>query len=411
MNLYAKRREIIAKDMYNNSLMLIFSGNAVLRSEDQEYPFCVDRNFYYLTGLEKENIVLAISKVNEVTSETLFVLPFDETLAKWVGGRYTVEEASEISDVGDVRYIEDLDTYVGKFYNQTRMFNNRVYFDMWHYTMDQRETASSKYLKKIRDNYPGLRLVDAYPILTSMRLVKDDYEVECTKQAIAITKSGVEQMMKSIKPDLNEAAMAGLFSFVLAQNKVFELAFDTIACAGKRATILHYHDNNQDMKDGELFLCDLGSTFKHYCADVSRTFPVNGKFTDRQKELYQVVLNAQKIVEHNAKPGTTTKALNQLVIDYYKVELPKHGLNKPVSEYYFHGVSHQIGLDVHDVGSGSGLELRAGNIISNEPGLYIEDENIGIRIEDDLLITGTGCTNLTADIIKEINDIEVFMNK
>ncbi len=196
---------------------------------------------------------------------------------------------------------------------------------------------------------------------------------------------------------------------MLAQNVCNKNAFKSICASGKRATVLHYSDNNQTMNDGELFLCDLGATFKNYCADISRTFPVNGKFTNRQKEIYEVVLGAQRVVEENAKPGITLRELNKLVVDYYTKELPKHNLNKDVSEYYFHGVSHHLGLDTHDVNIGN-VPLVAGNIITNEPGLYIEDENIGIRIEDDLLITGTGNTVLSSDIPKQIEDIEKIAN-
>ena len=164
------------------------------------------------------------------------------------------------------------------------------------------------------------------------------------------------------------------------------------------------------MEDGELFLCDLGATFKHYCADISRTFPVNGRFTDRQRELYELVLQAQKIVEENARVGVRTRDLNNMVVEFYREELPKHGLTKDVSEYYFHSVSHHLGLDTHDVDIERGGPLEAGNIITNEPGLYVADEGIGIRIEDVLLITGTGAEVLSRDIPKDPDEIESLMN-
>jgi len=217
-------------------------------------------------------------------------------------------------------------------------------------------------------------------------------------------------MMKSAKPGMNEMTLEGIFSFVLAQMLCHRTAFGTIAAGGKRATILHYHDNNQVINDNELFLCDLGATSDYYCADISRTFPINGHFSDRQKEIYQLVRNAQKIVEANAKPGVKLKDLNQMVIDYYKQELPKHGLNEAVSEYYFHSCGHHLGLDTHDIDGGLGAVLKEGNVITNEPGLYITAEGIGIRIEDDLLITADGCEVLSKEIIREAEDIERYMN-
>ena len=412
MNLYSKRREKLMQDLGKNAAVLIFSGKAVMCSEDEAYPFKVNRNFYYLTGLEKEDMVLLMNKYDGKVTETLFILPYDETLARWVGGRMSKQEASDISEVQNVQDFNDLDDYVGSILNRNRKDNLfKFYFDFWHYNVDQTETPAITYANKLKAKYPYLLVKDIYPFLTGMRLVKDEYEITCMKQAIHITNLGIQSMMKICKPTLNEMAMEGAFNFVLNQNVCNENAFKTIAASGERATILHYSENNQVMQDGELFLCDLGATFKHYCADISRTFPVNGKFTERQKEIYELVLQAQRIVEQNAKVGVKIKDLNDMVVNFYEVELPKHGLTKGVREYYFHSISHHLGLDTHDVDGGMGAELQAGNVITNEPGLYIADEGIGIRIEDDLLITGTGAVNLSSEIIKTSEDIENFMRK
>ena len=252
-----------------------------------------------------------------------------------------------------------------------------------------------------------LVMKDVYPYLTRMRMVKDPYEIFSIRKAIRTTNLGIRQMMKACRPGVNEMVMEGIFEFVLKQVSCKEKAFPTIAASGRRATILHYADNNQQMRGGELFLCDLGATSEHYCADISRTFPVNGHFTERQKELYQIVLNVQKMVAQKAAPGMSLRDLNKIVTDYYEEELPKHGLNKGVSEYYYHSVSHHLGLDTHDVDGG--LPLEAGNVITDEPGLYVADEGIGIRIEDDLLITENGCEVLSRDIPKDPEEIEAIM--
>ena len=412
MNLYSKRRERLMQDLGKNSSVIIFSGKALASSEDEAFPFKVNRNFYYLTGLEKEDMVLLINKYEGKISETLFILPYDETLARWVGGRMSKQEASDISDIKNVEDVAELDSYVGSLINRNRKDNlYKMYFDFWHYTVDQAETPAIAYANKLKAKYPSLLVKDIYPYLTSMRLIKDEYEITCLKQAIHITNLGIQTMMKTAKPQLNEMSMEGVFDFVLKQNLCNENSFKTIAASGPRATILHYSDNNQVMQDGELFLCDLGAAFKHYCSDISRTFPVNGKFSERQKEIYELVLQAQRIVEQNAKVGVKVRDLNDMVVKFYEVELPKHGLTKGVREYYFHSVSHHLGLDTHDVDGGLGAELQAGNVITNEPGLYIADEGIGIRIEDDLLITGTGAVNLSQEIIKTPEEIEEFMAK
>lgn len=411
MNQYSKRREMIFNSMRANCAIMLFSGKAPMRSQDEAYEFSVNRNFYYLTGLDAEDMVLLMTNIDGVHHEYLFILPYDEELAKWVGGRVLPEKAKEISEINDVRMFDEVDDTVASILNRTRRDNTfKYYFDMWHYNMEQANSVDINYANKLKARYPYLIVKDIFPVLTSMRLVKDEYEIANIRKAIHTTNLGIQQMMRTSKPGVNEMVMEGVFDFVLRQTQCRENAFGTIAASGNRATVLHYRDNNHEMKDGELFLCDLGATLNHYCADISRTFPVNGKFTDRQREIYEIVLGAQKIVENNARVGVKMKDLNQMVVDYYKIELPKHGLNKDVREYYFHSVSHHLGLDTHDVSDGMGDVLQAGNVITNEPGLYIADEGIGIRIEDDLLITGTGAEVLSKEIIKNPEDIERFMN-
>ena len=412
MNIYASRREKLIKSIKGDGTIIIFSGYAQYKSEDETYPFSVNRNFYYLTGLENESMALVIIKMNDLIRESLFILPYDEFLAKWVGGRMSKEEAEEISGIKDIRNYESLDDALASLLNRTRKDEKHsLYFDLWHYDHNQTLTPAILKANELKEKHPAVEIKDVYPYLTKMRLIKDECEIACIKNAIAITDAGVRKMMSLIKSGINEMTLEGLFKFVLAQNLCNQTAFDTICAGGKRATILHYRDNNQVLNDGEMFLCDLGASYKNYCADISRSFPVNGKFSDRQKEIYELVLGAQKVVEANAKPGVSMRDLNKLVIDYYKEELPKHGLNKNVDEYYYHSVSHHLGLDTHDVDGGLGLILQAGNVITNEPGLYIEEEGLGIRIEDDLLITENGCEVLSISIPKTIDDIEKIANK
>ena len=410
MSRFSDRRQQILKDLKGNAALILFSGKAPMRSEDEAYDFSVNRNFYYLTGLDKEEMVLVLCKIGEQLSETLFIQPFDELLARWVGGRMSKQEAKQISGITDIRDLNDLDGYMGFLYNRTRKENDfSFYFDLWRYSCDQEDASAMRYVKKLQERYPSILIRDSFPILTKMRLVKDEEEIGEMRKAIRITNLGIRQMMRTSKPGLNEMVMEGVFNFVLSQSLCRNTAFKTIAASGERATILHYSDNDHVMKDGELFLCDLGATHGYYCADISRTFPVNGRFTPRQREIYELVLNAQRIVEDNAAPGMKVRDLNQLVIDYYREELPKHGLHKDVREYYFHSVSHHLGLDTHDVDGGLGAVLSAGNVITNEPGLYIADEGIGIRIEDDLLITEEGREVLSREIVKDPDEIERLM--
>ncbi|UYP00321.1 M24B family metallopeptidase [Oceanotoga sp. DSM 15011] len=232
-----------------------------------------------------------------------------------------------------------------------------------------------------------------------------------TKKAIEITKNGIYEMMKNSKPDMMEYQIEAYFDFILKSNGVTEYAFPTIAASGKNGAILHYSSNNSKASDGDLILFDLGAKWNNYSADISRTFPVNGRFTQRQKDIYNVILDTMKEIENNAKPGITLGNLNELSKRLLADGCKKLGLiedEKDLSKYYFHSIGHFLGLDTHDVGQ-RGKEFEPGMIITNEPGLYIPEENIGIRIEDDLLITENGCENLSKEIIKEIEDIENFM--
>ena len=408
---FENRRIKLMGTMEDRSIVVLFSGNQVMRSEDEEFPFDVNRSFYYFTGLDREGMILLMHKVNGQVSTTLFIPPYDELLAKWVGGRMRFNEAAEISGITDVCDVAEFDEYIANLYNAERSFGHLHFgLDLWRYTANQLPSEGISFANTLQTKYPCVEIEDIYGKIAALRMIKDEEEILEISKAIAITQKGVESMMYNIRPNMNEMVVEGIFDFALMQRGCNKHAFKTIAASGMRATTLHYSDNNQVAKDGELFLCDLGATSNYYCADISRTFPVNGKFTDRQKEIYNTVLNAQKIVEKNAKPGVTLRQLNNMVRDYYAEVLPTLGLNKGVSEYYFHGVSHQLGLDTHDVtDSRKGGVLEPGMVISNEPGLYIADEGIGIRIEDDLYITDHGCVDLAKNIIKEVDDIEKLM--
>lgn len=209
-----------------------------------------------------------------------------------------------------------------------------------------------------------------------------------------------------------EYEIEAYFNFELNKRGIKEFAFDTIAASGKNATVLHYSSNNTKTQDNELMLLDLGAQYQLYNADISRTFPLNGKFTERQKQVYNIVLKANEEVMKAVKPGVTLMELQNLCKSILAEGCKSIGLIKEDSElskYYFHGVSHPLGLDTHDVGS-RGMKLEAGMIITDEPGLYIEEEGIGIRIEDDILVTENGYENLSQSIIKSVEDIESFMS-
>lgn len=411
---YQARRQQLMKDKQGPCMVCIFSGTAPMRSADESYPFSVDRSFYYLTGIDRENMVLVLDKDEAGTvREAIYIEPYDEFLAKWVGGRMRAKEVTEISGIKTVSDVSAFTQKIsGYLENQRGMGRIRFYLDLWRYQEKQLDTQAHQFAAWLQRRYPAVEIWDVYGDLASMRAVKDEEELALMRKAQDTTREAVIAMMRHARPGMNESEIEGAFDFALMKQGCREHAFPTITAGGPRATTLHYSSNNCIVEDGQLVLVDLGGTEQHYCADISRTFPVNGKFTERQKEIYNTVLEAQRIVTKAAKPGLTMRELNQLVIDYYETRLDDLGLRKDgkgVDDYYYHSVTHSLGLDTHDVGTIRDRTLRPGMVITNEPGLYIEDEGIGVRIENDILITEDGAVDLSADIPNTVEEIEAIM--
>ena len=413
---YIARRKQLMTNKAENTAVVIFSGIAPMKSQDEAYPFSVDRNFFYLTGIERENMILIMRKnyLGEY-SENLFIEPYDELLAKWVGGRMRADEATAISGVQSVADVGEFADRINSLVENSRGLGKLTFhLDLWRYHKDQADTPAHTLAKTLQSKYPAVAIEDINGDMASMRAVKDEKELNFMRQAQEHTRIAIEEMLRYAKPGMNERELEGAFDFALMKQGVREHAFHSIFAGGKRATTLHYGENNQIVNDGEMVLIDLGSACGNYSADISRTFPINGKFTDRQKELYNTVLEAQRIVIKAAKPGLTTRDLNQLVIDYYESRLDDLGLRKDgkgVRDYYYHGVSHQLGLDTHDICTERERTLKPGMVITVEPGLYIEDESIGIRIENDVVITEDGCEDLSAAFPVTVEEIEAIMVK
>lgn len=415
-DIYVQRRKALMENKQGPCAVCIFSGIAPMKSLDASYPFDVDRNFFYLTGIDRENMILVMKK-NYLGqySESLYIEPYDEVLAKWVGGRMRNAEATAISGVEQVLNVENFDSGINNLVEGNRGLGKlQLYLDLWRYHKDQADTPAHTLAEKLQRKYPAVEILDIFGDMAAMRAAKGEEELVFMRQAQENTRIAIEDMMAYVRPGMNESELEGAFDFSLMKQGAREHAFTSIVAGGVRATILHYHENDQVLQDGELVLIDLGSASGHYCADISRTFPVNGKFTPRQKELYNAVLEAQQIVINNAKPGKTMTELNQLVIDYYESRLDDLGLRKDgktVRDYYYHGVSHSLGLDTHDICTTRERTLKPGMVITVEPGLYVEEEAIGIRIENDVLITEDGCVDLSKDILRTVEDIERHMAK
>lgn len=408
---FTNNRNELEKRLDNDSILLLFAGVAPYKSADELYQFIPNRNFYYLSGIDSHKVILVISKIGDKITEKLFIERPDPVMAKWVGVTISEEEAKEASGIDEVDYLDKFEGVIGSILSRNKI--EKIYLDLERQEIKASLTESQSFAKMLGERYPYIQTKNIYYDIAELRTIKYEEEIKLIKKAIEITNEGILKMLDNIKPGMMEYEIEAYFDFTLNKNGIKNKAFDTIAGSGKNATVLHYSENNTQTKDGDLILFDLGAQYKYYNADISRTFPVNGKFTERQKQIYDIVLKANKAVEEAAKPGILYKELNEIAKRVLTEGCKKLGLiteDKEISKYYFHSVSHYLGSDTHDVGIYN-LELIPGMVITNEPGLYIEEEGIGIRIEDDLLITEDGCENLSKDIIKTIDEIEAYINK
>ncbi|MEG1636985.1 MAG: aminopeptidase P N-terminal domain-containing protein [Cellulosilyticaceae bacterium] len=408
---FARNRQNLFAHMENNSMAVLFSGKAPKKSADEKYPFTINRNFYYLCGIEEQNIMIILSKVDEVQESTLFIKKADPVRAKWVGETISEEKAKEISGITTIKHVEN---FTGALHNCLRGDEVEcVYFDLERDSWAEEITYVQSFGRECKDKYPQIRVKDVYPTIAELRKIKSNEEVEALREAIHITDEGIKSLMENAKAGIYEYQLEACFDFVLKSSGIKDYAFKTIAASGKNATVLHYESNDSMIEKDSLILFDLGAQYKYYNADISRTFPVSGKFSKRQKTFYNIVLKAQAAVIEAIKPGTSFSRLDEIVKEIYFEELSKLEMVKDesdVAKYYYHGVSHFLGLDTHDVGSRKG-ELKPGMVLTVEPGIYIEEERIGIRIEDDILVTENGCDNLSKSIIKTVDEIERFMSR
>lgn len=415
---FEQRRQNYVQEVLDQSLSFFFAGHAPQKSADQHYPFEVNRNFYYLSGINQEQAVLLIAKGEKQTESYLFIEGYDPIKALWDGAGLSFEEASKISQIKleNVRDIKTLDTFVSQLLQVSRraIFGliDVSYFDLERQSVTQTPTDAMTYQKKLAKLYPALSIKTNQMILAELRTIKDQDEVLMIQKASDITKKALEFMQKHLKPGIKEFEAEASYNYVLNMHRTTP-SFDTIAAGGKNATVLHYVNNSDEIKDGDLVLFDLGVKYEQYASDVSRTYPVNGKFTKRQKEVYEVVLEANEKTIEWLKAGKTLKEFNdfgkQILIDGAK-RLGLIEKDEDINKYYYHSLGHYLGLDVHDVGNYA-KPIPEGAIITVEPGLYIAEEGIGIRIEDDILVTKDGAINLTKDILKSVHDIEHQMKK
>ena len=410
-NEYIERREKIYNTIDNNSVVILYAGASVKKSADESYPFEVNRNFYYLTGICEENSVFVAYKQHGVATEFLFIPEQNENIEKWVGKRLSVDDAREISGIDNVVTLNQFDSELDLILSRKRTGIEELdtlYLDLEPENLLDGFKTTKDVGQALILNYPWLKLKDIYKTIILKRMVKSSAEIVELKEAINKTNIGLKNILKKIRPGLYEYQLSSLFYYSIQDYDFSELSFPTICASGINATTLHYPNPKSFINDNDLVLFDLGARNNFYCADISRTYPASGKFTEKQKQVYEIVLKCNKEIIKAVRPGVTLKELNNLATEILAKGLMEIGIihnETEVRNYYFHSVSHHLGLDTHDP-SDRDLPLVPGNVITDEPGLYIKELGIGIRIEDDILVTEDGSYNLSNSIIKEVDDIE-----
>lgn len=410
---YSEHRSALMNKIDNNSIVILFAGNAPKKTGDEVYQFTPDRNFYYLTGISEENHIVVLSKFNNEISEKLFLKEIDLAKEMWNGKTLRDFEAKEISGIEDTVYMNEFYGYLNRLIKGAEEIN--LYLDLDRQNYCEEDSNGNKFAEVFKGKYPQVIIKNVSSNITPLRMIKSKSEIAEMQRAIDITIDGVESLMKNSKAGMKEYELEAYFDFVCKTNGVKDFAFRTIAAAGKNATTLHYVENNSEIKNDDLILFDLGAQWNFYNADITRTFPVGGKFTDRQKQVYEAVLRVNKAVIEKIKPGVVYKELNAWATDLIAEECIKLGIikeKKDVSKYYWHSIGHNLGLDTHDVEpQGRNFVFEEGMVFTVEPGIYISEESIGIRIEDDVLVTADGCEVLTKGMMKEVSEIEAFMKR
>jgi len=414
---YRKRRVRLGRKLKPFSVAVLFCAEPKIRSNDTEYPYRQNSNFYYMSGFKEDNSVLVIVKGAKNFQTYLFVAKKDKTQELWHGKRLGKERAKELFLVDDVF---DRDEFGAKF-KEFIDKKQHIYHDF------RLEYAKVKILKRYSKNIQSYENLASY--IERMRLIKSKSEIKLIKKAINITKKAHHMAMKRAKKLAYEYELQANIEYIFKKNGAYSDAYTSIVACGNSANTLHYIDNNKKLKKGELILIDAGCEYEYYASDITRTIPVDGRFTKAQEEVYAMVLHVQKEIIKMVRPGifksalqkTSEELLCQGMIDLgiLKGNLKECIKEKAHKKYYPHGIGHWMGLDVHDECpykklNGKEIPLQPGMIMTIEPGIYLdeEDENIpkkyrgiGIRIEDDILVTNNGYENLSCKIAKEMKDI------
>jgi len=393
------------------SLVVLFSGEPMEQSRDAVFAFIPNPNCYYVTGIQEESLVYMMTKVNGKCEETVFINRFDERKQKFDGELPTPQNIPQRYGIQNVRYKDEMNAILGRLlYDEA--FEN-LYVDVAKWKVDYPDKPADKFAKLMQAQFPYLRIRDLNALLTPMRLVKDPEEIAAIERAAEVTGQGIRDMLAMLKPGLPEYKISSHFAFRLLDEGLGRPGFDMISGSGPNTCCMHYHGGDRVGQDGDLILFDLGAQCQRYSCDVSRTYPLNGKYSEKQKAVYEAVLAVQlRVIDEVFKPGVPKSEVFTKTKDWLMEEGIKRGLFATYEEgatHYYHGPTHPIGLDVHDV-MRNDFVFEENMVFAFEPGLYFPEWEIGVRIEDTLVITKDGCRVLTESIPKLIPDVEAALS-
>jgi len=420
-SLFKRNRWDFMQRMEAKSVAVFNSNDIMPTSADGTMPFRQATDIFYLSGVDQEETVLMLcpDHPDERLREVLFVRETSELIAKWEGEKLTQEQATEVSGIATVYWEQDFKKVLATVVNEC----DNIYLNSNEHTRAtiEVETRDARFMQWCRGKYPLHTYRRCAPILHGLRAVKHDIEIALMRQAMDISAKGFDRVLRFTEPGVWEFEIEAELSHEFLRGRANGFAYTPIIASGRNACILHYIENNCQCKDGEVILMDAASEYANYDSDLTRAFPVNGRFTQRQKDVYNAVLRVQKAGIDMMRTGTLLRDYEKEIARLMESELIGLGLisrhdvekqdpkNPAYRRYYYHNTSHFLGLDTHDVAYFS-RPLQVGNVLTVEPGIYIEEEGLGIRIEDNILVTANGPVNLMSHIPKEVDEIEAIMN-
>lgn len=421
-DLFVQNRKRLAERMKPRSVAIVHANDIMPTNADGTMPFVQNSNLFYLTGVDQEESIVLIAPdfPDEKMREILFVRETNEEIAVWEGHKLTKEEAVQTSGIKNIKWTQEFE----KLFYTILAECDHIYLDSNEHIRNasEVETRNARFVKWCMDRYPLYQYERLFPIVTDLRCVKSQIEIDILQHACDITEKGFRRILNFVKPGVMEYEIEAEYLHEFVRNRSKGFAYTPIIGGGGNSCVLHYIENNRKLNDGDVLLMDVGAEYSNYNADMTRTIPIGGKFTDRQRAVYDAVLRVKnaatdlltpgnRIPEYHAAVGKLMEKelvdLGLISVDDIKNENPEWPAYK---KYFMHGTSHHIGIDVHDVASIYKV-FEPGMVYTVEPGIYIPEEGIGIRLEDDIVITEDGHLNLMKKIPIEAEEIEDIMNK